>query len=51
MNEDNVRLTGGEITRWVLLGLLVVAGLVAYFAYSSRVPPAIRPTASTTAEP
>lgn len=51
MSEDNVRLTGGEIGRWVLLGLLLVLGLVAYFVYAPRVPPAIRPTASTTAEP
>ncbi|MFN8651244.1 MAG: hypothetical protein U0133_05010 [Gemmatimonadales bacterium] len=51
MSEDNVRLTGGEITRWLLLGLLLVAGLVAFFIYSPRVSPAIRPPASTTAEP
>ncbi len=51
MSEDNVRLTGGEIFRWVLLGLLLLAGLVAYFLYSPRVPPAIRPPVSTTAEP
>lgn len=51
MSEDNVRLTGGEITRWVLLGLLLAAGLAAFFIYSPRVPPAIRPPVSTTAEP
>jgi len=43
MNEDNVRLTGGEITRWVILAILLVASLVAYFVYAPRVPPAIRP--------
>ena len=47
MHEDNVRLTGGELTRWVLLGILLLGGLAAYFIYSPRVPPAIRPPAPT----
>ena len=50
MNEDNVRFTGGEMTRWVLLGALLVASLVAFFIYSPRVPPAIHPPAAA-AEP
>jgi hypothetical protein len=45
MSEDNVRLTGGELTRWVILALLLVASLAGYFIYSPRVPPAIRPPA------
>jgi len=45
MSEDNVRLTRGEITRWVVLAILLVASLVAYFIYAPRVPPAIRPAA------
>lgn len=51
MNEDNVRLTGGEISRWVVLSLLLVAGLVAYFVFAPRVPPVVRPPAPTTVEP
>lgn len=47
MNEDNVRLTGGEISRWVLLGILLVASLAAFFIYSPRVPIAIRPPVQT----
>jgi hypothetical protein len=43
MSEDNVRLTGSEITRWVILAILLVASLAAYFIYSPRVPSAIRP--------
>jgi hypothetical protein len=43
MNEDNVRLTGGELTRWVILAALLVASLAAYFIYAPRVAPAIRP--------
>lgn len=43
MSEDNVRLTGGEITRWVFLAVLLVAMLAAYFIYSPQVPAAIRP--------
>lgn len=43
MSEDNVRMTGGEITRWLVLAVLLVASLAAYFIYAPRVPPAIRP--------
>lgn len=45
MSEDNVRLTGSEITRWVILAVLLVACIAAYFIYSPRVPPAIHPPA------
>ena len=43
MNEDNVRLTSGELTRWVVLAILLLASLAAYFIYAPRVPPAVRP--------
>jgi hypothetical protein len=46
MNEDNVRLTGGELARWTILAILLIASLVAYFVYAPRVPPAIQPPAS-----
>lgn len=45
MNEDNVRMTGGELTRWVILAVLLIASLAAYFIYAHRVSPAIRPPA------
>ena len=43
MNEDNVRMSGGEIARWAVLAVLLVACLAIYFVYAPRVPPAIRP--------
>jgi hypothetical protein len=45
MSDENVRLTGGEILRWIILAALLVACLAAYFVYAPRVPPAIRPAA------
>lgn len=47
MHEDNVRLTGAEMARWVVMAALLVACLVAYFVYAPRVPPAIRPPVPT----
>jgi hypothetical protein len=48
MNEDNVRMTSGEFTRWVVLALLLGASLTAYFVYAPRVPPAIHPAPPVT---
>jgi hypothetical protein len=41
MSEENVRLTGREMTRWLILAALLIGCLAAYFVYASRVPPAI----------
>ncbi len=43
MAEETVRASGREFGRWVVLLVLLVACLVAYFVYNPRVPPAIRP--------
>lgn len=43
MAEETVRASGGELGRWLVLTVLLVACLVAYFVYAPRVPPAIRP--------
>ncbi len=51
MNEDNVRLSGGEVTRWVLLAILLLGSIAAFFILSPRVPPAIRPPTTTTVGP
>lgn len=50
MQEENVRLTGGEIVRWLILAALLVACVVGYFALSPRVPPVVRATAPAEAQ-
>lgn len=41
MSDDNVRLTRGELMRWVICGVLLLAALLAYFSFSRRVSPPI----------
>ncbi|HEY7682791.1 MAG TPA: hypothetical protein VH879_09125 [Gemmatimonadales bacterium] len=43
MSDENPRMSGKEIGRWVILAALIVACLAAYFLYSPRVPTVIRP--------
>jgi hypothetical protein len=43
MNEDNVHIGGAALGRWAVFAMLLVAGLIAYFLFSPRVAPAIRP--------
>jgi hypothetical protein len=49
MPEQNVRLNGGEIARWVVLALVLAACLAAYFLYAPSVPPVVRPQAAAEA--
>jgi hypothetical protein len=44
MAEETVRATGREFGHWIVLLVLLAGCLVAYFVYSPRVPPAVRPT-------
>jgi hypothetical protein len=43
MADENARDTGHDLWRWLVLAALLVACLVGYFLYASKVPPAIRP--------
>jgi len=47
MAEENVRASGRELGRWIILAVLLGACLIAYFVYAPRVPPAIRPILHT----
>ena len=46
MNEDNTQVNSVALGRWTIFGLLLIASLVAYFSFSQRVAPAIRPPAA-----
>jgi hypothetical protein len=49
MSDENPRMSGREIGRWLALLALLLACLTAYFLYAPRVPPAIVPAQTTTA--
>ncbi len=48
MSEDHTTLTRAELARWLLLGAVLLAGIVAYFAYGPRADSlhAVAPTAA-----
>jgi hypothetical protein len=46
MNEDNTQMSGVALGRWTVFGMLLIAGLVAYFLLTPRVTPAVRPPAA-----
>jgi len=49
MSEDQTTLTRAELIRWLLLGAILLAGIVAYFGYGPQVAP-LHAVASTSAE-
>ncbi len=51
MTEENERVTRVELGRWLVLGLLLLACLVAYFLYAPRVRPLIQPAAAVEEAP
>lgn len=46
MSEDNTQLNSVGLGRWTIFAALLTASLVAYFSFSPRVAPAIRPPAA-----
>ncbi len=40
MSEDNVQMRGSDRGGWIVLAVLLIAGLIAYFLYAPRVHPA-----------
>jgi hypothetical protein len=51
MPAENERAEVGDLGRWVILALLLIASLAAYFVYSPRVGPVIRPAAAVVETP
>ncbi|HMV31303.1 MAG: hypothetical protein U0104_00110 [Gemmatimonadales bacterium] len=51
MPQENEQSPTGDLGWWVVLGLLFSACLVAYFIYSPRVAPVIRPAPAVTESP
>jgi hypothetical protein len=43
MSEDNAPLSRTDLGRWIVFAALLVVSLLAYFAFSPLVPPAIHP--------
>ena len=50
MQDEKARMTGGEIVRWSVLALLLIACIILYFEYAPTTPPAIRPGAVDTTQ-
>jgi hypothetical protein len=46
MNEDNTQVNSVGLGRWTIFALLLIASLAAYFVFSPRVAPAVRPPAA-----
>jgi hypothetical protein len=43
MSEENARMTGAEVGRWLVLGLLLGACIVLYFQYGPTTPTVLHP--------
>jgi len=39
LSEDQTTLTRGELARWLLLGAVLLAGIVAFFSYGRQAEP------------
>ncbi len=44
MADENVRMTAGDFSRWLLFAALLVGCVVAFFLLQGRVAPAIHPS-------
>jgi hypothetical protein len=44
MDEQRVELSGSELVRWVIVALVVIAGIVLYFYFAPSSKPAVPPS-------
>ena len=51
MAEDEVRLTVGDVGRWLVLALLVLLGIVLFFRFAPSTQPVVHPPAATAERP
>lgn len=44
MDEHRVQLSGSELVRWVIVALVVIAGIVLFFLFAPSSKPAVPPS-------
>jgi multidrug efflux pump subunit AcrA (membrane-fusion protein) len=48
MDEDRVVVSGSELIRWVIIALVVIAGIGLFFYFAPSTEPAVPPTVQET---
>jgi uncharacterized membrane protein len=48
MDKDRVELAGSELFRWVIVAVIVVAGIALYFYFAPRTEPVVPPSVQET---
>jgi uncharacterized membrane protein len=49
MDKNRVELAGSELFRWVIVALIVIAGIALFFYFAPRTEPVIPPSVQETA--
>jgi uncharacterized BrkB/YihY/UPF0761 family membrane protein len=44
MDEDRATLSGSELLRWMIIALVVIAGIVLFFYFAPSTKPAVPPS-------
>jgi uncharacterized BrkB/YihY/UPF0761 family membrane protein len=44
MDDDRVELSGSELLRWLIIALIVIAGIALYFYFAPSTQPAVPPS-------
>ena len=44
MDEQRAELSGSELVRWVIVALVVIAGIILYFYFAPSTKPAVPPS-------
>ncbi|HYF40677.1 MAG TPA: hypothetical protein VD930_13365 [Gemmatimonadales bacterium] len=44
MNDDKVTLSGSELIRWLIIAVVIIAGIALYFYFAPSTEPAVPPS-------
>jgi hypothetical protein len=44
MDDQRVELSGSELLRWIIVGLVVIAGIILFFYFAPSSQPAVPPS-------
>jgi hypothetical protein len=44
MDHDRVALTGSELVRWIIVAVLIIAGIVLFFYFARSTAPVVPPS-------